>query len=1127
MIKRILIANRGEIALRLARAAHEFGATCVAVYARDDAQALHVRAADEAVALAGSGPAAYLDIEALLRIARETGCDAVHPGYGFLSERADFARACADAGLRFIGPTPEQLAQFGDKAAARALAQAQKVPLMPGSGGAVTLAEAQAFFAGQQAQGHGVVIKAVGGGGGRGMRLVTEAGDLDTAYARCVAEARAAFGVEGVYVERLMARARHIEVQVLGDGREVVSLGERECSLQRRFQKLVEIAPSPTLGAATREAITQAALRMARAVGYQGLGTFEFLVDEASPDLPWVFIEANARLQVEHTVTEEVTGLDLVQLQLAVAQGATLADLGLDPARPVPTRGYAIQWRINAERLGEDGLALPSTGRLDRFDLPTGPGIRIDTHGQAGATPSPHYDTLLAKLVVSHPGPRFADACRRSRRALADMHIEGLATNLGLLQAIAQHEAFDAQAVHTRFVEEALPALLASARALDAARPAPGAQAPDAGQTPAAFSASGTASGPALPRGAASPAHRALQAPEDLPPGQWALRAPMAGKLVELCVAEGTVVPGGAELAILEAMKMQHALVADRPARVVALRAAPGQTLAEGEVLVVLAPVQDVGTREEAREPVDLDAIRPDLQRVIERHAFTRDENRPEAVARRHAQGGRSARENIADLCDADSFIEYGALAVAAQSRRRSMEDLIANTPADGMVTGIGTVNAQDFGPERSRCVVMAYDYTVLAGTQGWRNHHKTDRMLGLAHRLRLPVVLFAEGGGGRPGDVDMNVIAGLNNHTFSQYAALSGKVPVVGIVHGRCFAGNAALLGCSDVVIATRASNIGMGGPAMIEGGGLGVFPPEAIGPSAVQSANGVIDILVEDERAAVAAARRYLAYFQGPVAGWDCADQRLLRHAIPENRLRAYDVREVLALVADTGSVLELRRGFGAGMVTALARIEGRPVGVIANNPQHLGGAIDPDAADKCARFMQLCDAHGLPIVSLTDTPGFMVGPDIEAQAQVRHTARMFVAAAHLRVPFFAVVLRKGYGLGAQAMTAGGFDAPVFTVSWPTGEFGGMGLEGAVRLGYRKELEAVPEGPERQRLFEELVARQYANGEAMQMAQTLEIDAVIDPMETRAWLVRGLDSAARATAEAGQAPGRFVDTW
>jgi len=1095
MFRRILIANRGEIALRLVRACRDLGVASVAVHAEDDAASPHVRHAGEAVALGASGPGAYLDVARLVAIAREQGCDAVHPGYGFLSERADFAQACAAAGVTFIGPTPDQLALFGDKARARQLARECDVPLLPGSPGAVTLPEAQAFFAAQPA-GAGVMIKAIGGGGGRGMRAVFEAADVPEAFARCSSEARAAFGVEGVYVERLMPRARHIEVQVLGDGEAVIALGERECSLQRRFQKLVEIAPSPSLPDALRHRVTEAALRMARQVHYRSLGTFEFLVDAASSDLPFVFMEANPRLQVEHTVTEEVLGLDLVQLQLRVAAGEPLHALGLDPRQPPQPQGFAVQWRINAETLDAQGQARPAHGRLDRFELPSGPGIRVDTHGTTGAEPSPHYDTLLAKLVVHSRSADFADAVRRCRGALAECRIAGLPTNLALLRALAARPEFASQELHTRFVEEHLAALLAEAEGHASF------------EVPSAASSTGATK------------------QETVPDGALAMRAPMPGRVVQVDAVPGQLVAAGAQLAVLEAMKMEHVLHAPQSGRVLEVRAHAGGLLREDQVIVVLEPSETSRADQVQQQAADLDAIRPDLQRVLDRHALTDDAARPDAVAKRHAQGGRTARENVSDLCDDGSFIEYGALAVAAQTRRRSMEDLIANTPADGMVTGMGTVNAADFGPERSRCVVMAYDYTVLAGTQGMRNHHKKDRMLALAHQLGLPVVLFAEGGGGRPGDVDMPIVAGLNNHTFSQFAALSGKVPVVGVVHGRCFAGNAALLGCADAIIATESSNIGMGGPAMIEGGGLGRFRPEEIGPSHVQWGNGVIDILVTDEAEAVAAARRYLSYFQGPVAHWDCADQRLLRHAVPENRLRVYDIREAIRLLADQGSVLELRGGFGAGMITALARIEGRPVGLLANNPRHLGGAIDAEAADKAARFLQLCDAHGLPVVSLCDTPGFMVGPEIEEQAQVRRVCRMFVVAAHLRVPFFAVVLRKGYGLGAQAMTAGGFDAPVFTVAWPTGEFGAMGLEGAVKLGFRKELEAAAPGAERDTLYERLVAQQYENGQAMNMAATLEIDAVIDPAETRSWLVRGLDSAHRQRAAEARGQ-RFVDTW
>lgn len=579
--------------------------------------------------------------------------------------------------------------------------------------------------------------------------------------------------------------------------------------------------------------------------------------------------------------------------------------------------------------------------------------------------------------------------------------------------------------------------------------------------------------------------------------------APMASTVVEVAVAPGQAVARGALLLVVEAMKMEHELRAEADALVVEVTATAGDVVEAGDVLVLLAPPAAPPRPEAppAAAPAAPAGLRADLQELQARTAFTLDAARPEAVARRHAAGRRTARENVADLCDADSFVEYGALAIAAQRSRRSLEDLIAATPADGMVTGIGSVNG-------ARCVVMAYDATVLAGTQGFRNHQKTDRLLGIAHDEGLPVVLFAEGGGGRPGDVDLPIVAGLHVPTFASFARLSGRVPVVGIASGRCFAGNAALLGCSDVIIATADSSIGMGGPAMVEGGGLGACRPEDIGPSAVQSANGVIDVLVPDERAAVAAAKQYLGYFQGRTQGWLAADTHRLREVLPAHRARSYDMRAVIALIADAGSVLELRRGFGVGIHTALVRIEGRPVGLIASNPNHLGGAIDADAADKAARFIALCNTHGLPLVSLIDTPGFMVGPETEARAQVRHASRMFVAAAHLRVPLLALVLRKGYGLGAMAMAAGGFHAPLMTAAWPSGEFGAMGIEGAVRLGFRRELDALPEGEARERRYRELVAQQVEAGKAIHMAATLEIDAVIDPAQTRAWLAAGLAS-------------------
>jgi acetyl-CoA carboxylase carboxyltransferase component len=513
---------------------------------------------------------------------------------------------------------------------------------------------------------------------------------------------------------------------------------------------------------------------------------------------------------------------------------------------------------------------------------------------------------------------------------------------------------------------------------------------------------------------------------------------------------------------------------------------------------------------------------RADLQAVRERHEIGLDAARPEAVAKRHERGRRTARENLAELVDEGTFVEYGPLVFAAQEHRRSREELIVRTPADGLVGGVGEIDGQ-------RCVTMSYDYTVLAGTQGMRGHQKKDRLFELAARRRLPVVLFAEGGGGRPGDVDVPMVAGLDCRAFNLFAHLSGLVPLVGIASGNCFAGNAALLGCCDVVIATEDSSIGMGGPAMIEGGGLGVYEPAEVGPIDVQDANGVVDLRVSDDRAAVAAAKRYLSYFGDPSPAADVRvpDQQRLREIIPERRRQIYDVRTVLDGLFDEDSVLELRRGFGAGIVIALARLDGRSLGVVANHPPHLGGAIDTDGADKAARFMQLCDAFELPVLFLCDTPGFMVGPAAERTATVRHFARMFVTGANLTVPTGTIVLRKGYGLGAQAMAAGGFKAPLFTVGWPTSEFGGMGLEGAVRLGMKRELEAIADPKERERVFEATVAAAYEHGQGVNMAAYGEIDDVIDPADSRRWIATLFDERAGQWRRRDGKKRPNIDAW
>lgn len=594
------------------------------------------------------------------------------------------------------------------------------------------------------------------------------------------------------------------------------------------------------------------------------------------------------------------------------------------------------------------------------------------------------------------------------------------------------------------------------------------------------------------------------------------LLAPVTGTVIAVEVTPGDAVRAGSLLVLLESMKMEVPVEAASDARVLSVSVAVGEVVNDGQPLVRLVPAQLPTARPQAA-PARA-APRRDLQRLRERRALLADAARPEAMARRHATGLRSARENLADLLDDGSFVEVGGFVVAAQRSRRSLDDLQRNTPADGLVCGTGLVQGRPVA-------ALAYDYTVLAGTQGMNNHAKSDRVLELAERQRLPVVWFLEGGGGRPGDVDWPGVAGLDCTTFGRLAALSGVVPRLGLVAGRCFAGNAALLGCCDLIVAVQGASIGMGGPAMIEGGGLGKVEPDAVGPLSVMGPNGVVDLVVADEAEAVRQARRLLSLLTvaRTEPGEPGAPAESLRDAVPENRNALYDPRRILQALADQGSLVELRPEFGVGVITALARIGGQAVALAASNPRHLGGALDAPACDKLARFMQLADAFGLPLVSFVDSPGFMVGPESEKTAMVRHAARLFVNAAALRVPVVSVILRRGYGLGAMGLTAGHFHVPVATAAWPGGEFGGMGLEGAVRLGFRKELEAAPEA-EREALFQRLLQQAIDKGQALNMASHGEIDDVIDPAETRDWLLRVL---AVATARPVGPRRPFVDAW
>ena len=1152
---KLLVANRGEIAIRIMRAAAELGVPTVAVTPADDAGSLHTGKADEAVTLDGVGAAAYLDIEQIVAAALETGCDALHPGYGFLAENAELARRCAEAGVTFVGPRVETLELFGDKARARAAAADAGVPVIRGIDRPVSVEEAAAFLDALGA-GRGMMIKAVGGGGGRGSRRVTDADEVAATYERCRAEALASFGNGDLYVEEFIERARHVEVQILGDAEGAVAhLGERECSVQRHFQKIVEVAPAPGLADDLRERIIDAAVHFAGRVGYRNAGTFEFLVDVGDGGESFAFIETNARLQVEHTVTEEVTGVDIVRTQLRLAQGATIADLGLD--RAVELRGHAIQARVCMESVRGDGAILPAAGTLLAYEAPSGPGVRTDGFGYAGYETSLAFDSLLAKVVGHSPSNDFSDAVARTSRALSEFRIEGVDTNIAFLQTILGHPDFAAGNVHTRFVDEHMADLAAvhdqrrfvTPRGHDAAKTEDGfagARVEDA-QDPLALFKHDTQ----------------VKSQEDEleegPAGPITLGAPVPGTVLSVDVTEGDEVLAGQPMATINSLELDHVVRAERGSTVNAVFVTSRDAIRAGDPLFLVTESEIEGVWAEPAREMDLDARRSDLAQVDERRVFVEDDFRAEKIARRHAKQQRSPRENIEHLMDG-TFREYGPLVTAASWQKQQW--LRETTQADGLVMGIGQINGDLFEADASRAVAVHYDYMVVAGTQGGRGHYKQDRIYELAGRYRLPLVLFAEGGGGRPGisggeraEVrDIAVEAGLrkpgdapprsragsvdvagrggggvpvDSYTFTKLCELSGLVPLVGVNSGRCFAGNTVMLASCDVIIAAENSTIGLGGPAMIEGGGLGIYTPEEVGPMSFQVPNGVVDILVKDDEEAIEATKKYLSYFQGPVQHWNAHDQRRLRGIVPESRNELYDMREVIELLADKDSILEIREAFGVGIITAFIRIEGQPMGLVANNPAHLSGAIDSDAADKGARFLQLCDTFDIPVLSLMDCPGIASGPEYERTALLRHCGRLFVTGANMTTPLFGVVVRKAYGMGVRAMCGGSSLEPFFTVAWPTAEFADMTLDGRVELMFGEELEAVEDPQERQAIHDRLLDAHVERVRAVNSGGTnYGIDDVIDPADTRAWIAQGLQSIPKP-APRTEKKRPNVDTW
>ncbi|GGC74495.1 acetyl-CoA carboxylase family protein [Chelatococcus reniformis] len=1075
MLKNVLIANRGEVAIRIARACGELGIGAVAVAPDDDRSSLHMSKADRAVGIPGAGAAAYLDGQALVAAALASGCDAVHPGYGFLSESAEFARACAAAGLKFVGPSPEALELFGDKAKAIGLARRCDVPVARNTDAPASPEAIRSFMAALPA-GTPIMIKAVAGGGGRGMRVVHDPSELAAAWERCASEAQAAFGRADVYAEELIGRARHIEVQVAGDASgHVIHLHERECSVQRRHQKLIELAPSPWLEPALRTALCRDAVRLAKAAGYVGIGTVEFLVEvdaEGRATGRHVFIEMNPRLQVEHTVTEEVTGVDLVHLQLALAAGTTLAELDL--AEPPSVRGHAMQLRVNMETLQADGTTLPSGGVLAAFAPPGGAGVRVETSGYSGYEIHPGFDALLAKLVVHTRSGGFDQTAAKAYRALCEFEVSGVATSIPLLQAILRHDDFRAGRADTRFVERAAPELIDGA----AAHPS--------------FHA---------PRAAAGQALRVIADDVDAD-GAEPARSPMRGRVVAVEVAEGEAVGAGQTVVVVEAMKMEHAIVAACSGTVERVLVAPGDTVQSqaplllirpGETAAAAAAVGSQGQAAGGEALAEIETVR----------ARTLDAQRPEAMARLARRQSLSARQRIALLADDGSFTEIGGLALA--------EGLGAEAPGDGVVVGTARVAGRPV-------VVVAQDFSVFGGSAGHLGTAKMDRGIAVALKSGRPLVMLLDGGGHRIQDGQNSRHYAHGSPTFHDLARLSGWVPVVSAVLGAGFAANTNFSGLADLIVMVRGkSTMGLAGPALVKAGTGEDISIQALGGAEAQvDHHGLADLGVASEEEAIATLRRFLSYLPDnaqaarptvPYAEDAAVEQARaedLLGIIPANSRRSYDVRRIVERLADADSVMELKPTFAGNIVTALGRLRGRPVGFVANQAAVLGGMLDSPACEKAAHFVGMCDAFGLPLVYLIDVPGFSIGSDAERTTLGKRSAKLIFELGQATVPRLSVVLRKGYGLGYVAMAGGrSFDADA-ALAWPTAEICAMSVEGSVDVAHRRAYETASDPvARRQEIIDDIRSRIGP----LQAAQGFGIDDIIDPRSTRARLIEVLD--------------------
>ena len=1128
--KRVFISNRGEIAIRIAKSATVLGVESVGVYPAIDALSLHTRGMTEShkIGTAEDSIGAYLNAEALVQTAKASGCDCLHPGYGFLSENAAFAELCAAEGITFIGPPPAALSLFGNKVRARALAESLGIPVVPGSAepiGSVREAENLA-----NELGYPVMLKAAAGGGGRGLRVVERAEQLAEALARCRSEAQAAFGNGSVFIEKLVARPRHIEVQILADSHgNVVHLHERDCSVQLRHQKVIEVAPAPNLDADLREQMLTDAITLVQAASYVNAGTVEFLVSPETGE--YFFIECNPRIQVEHTVTEQVTGIDLVEAQFHIAAGATLTSLGLGDQHAVGApRGFAVQARVVAT----------STGRLTAYKEPSGVGIRVDACGYLGYAPPAQFDPLLAKLICTSGA--YAAAIERTLHALDEFHIGGLQTNVHQLRAILSHPPVQAGDARTSLLTEAPEIISVS---FSAAEGSPLAlleqQAAKMGKTGVAALSSVQSFQSSATR------MSALEVAE----GQETVECPIESAVAEIRVREGDTVSLGDTLLVVSAMKMETMLTASCAGIVTAMQPLQvGDTVAAGQVVAVVSPSPDrsqLSPHIKSEQP-----WRSMLEEVRVLQDFAKQRLEPGSddpgVVRQRARGKLTCRERILLVLDEGSFREVGSVAGFASYDEEGV--ITGFTPANS-VGGWGKI-------DRRSVIVCADDFTSRGGHADGAIAAKSGYLDRLATEMRAPSLRLLDGssGGGsvaamvpaqkKEGESNAKESSGaikagrprvaggggsyLPGHLGStMYTEQLSTIPVVNLLLGSVVGIGAAkaVLGHFSVMVRDIAQLFVAGPPVVTHAMGYDITKEE-LGGWHIHCTNGSVDNLAESEQEAMAMTRTFLSYLPSsvyeapPVRVSDASDpidrrEEELATLIARKRTTTFDIRKAIRLMADKDSFFEIGPLWGTDQVTGFVRFNGHPLGVIASDSQHVnGGALTADGCDKLTRHLDLCDLFHIPILNLIDNPGFAVGVEHEIASTIRKGAEWMIAFAQVQVPIFTVLMRRSFGVAGNNY-ATPRSRPSVRVVWPAADVGGIPPEGGIEAAYKRQL-AEAEDPVALRA--ELDARIESARGPLGPLNKFQMEEMIDPRDTRRYICEWVDNAYKVVSQ----PARLV---